>query len=415
VFCGLGLNILFGHSPNEKTGEVRERQSAMISVAKFDTDLFFLLLLPPIIFEAGYNMQRRKFFANLGAICCYAFIGTAVSAVIIAAFVYYAGQLGTFFGATAADDGFNGLESLIFGSLISATDPVTVLAIFGAMKADLDLYSLVFGESVLNDAVAIVLYRTLDEFNPAKCGDNCEVSMGTVTGAVGNFLVIFLGSTAIGVAIGLFSALLYKHTRLYEEEFEALEMVLLILFPYMSWMLAEAMKLSGIVSILFCGIIMAHYTTRNLHPKTEAFRCAPPQFTSGHIGARGVSTRPHGGRLRPAAGSSLRSSPSAANPSSSSTWDSLCSRSGPRQGIEAAFAASVSALYIFFAKRFLWAHGPLIHPSRRCLPGQYEQDWRHFPIIVVSIVGMLVSRIFNIVPNTALINWCPVPPPLQQP
>jgi hypothetical protein len=85
-------------------------------------------------------------------------------------------------------------------------------------------------------------------------------------------------------------------------EFEALEMVLTILFPYMSWMLAEAMKLSGIVSILFCGIAMAHYTTRNLHPKTQAFRCAPPQFTSGHIGARGVSTRPHGGPALTVAG-----------------------------------------------------------------------------------------------------------------
>ena len=74
-------------------------------------------------------------------------------------------------------------------------------------------------------------------------------------------------------------------------KFEALETVLLILFPYMSWMLAEAMKLSGIVSILFCVIIMAHYTTRNLYPKTQAFRCAPPQFNNGHIGACGVSTR----------------------------------------------------------------------------------------------------------------------------
>eukprot|EP01051_Picozoa_sp_SAG22_P015587 SAG22_NODE_2057_length_3067_cov_2.004043_2_plen_373_part_00 len=228
VLCGLVLNILYGTGATHGDGTIDQGEVAatkIVSVAKFDTNLFFLLLLPPIIFEAGYNMQRRKFFANIGAICCYAFIGTAVSAVIIAGFVYYAGKLGSFFAATAADDGFNGLESLIFGSLISATDPVTVLAIFGAMKADLNLYSLVFGESVLNDAVAIVLYRTLDEFNPSKCGDNCEVTMSTVWGAVANFLAIFLGSTSIGVATGLASALLYKHTKLYEEEFEALEMV----------------------------------------------------------------------------------------------------------------------------------------------------------------------------------------------
>ena len=51
------------------------------------------------------------------------------------------------------------IPSLLFGSLISATDPVTVLAIFHDLHVDHDLYSLVFGESVMNDAVAIVLYR----------------------------------------------------------------------------------------------------------------------------------------------------------------------------------------------------------------------------------------------------------------
>ena len=51
------------------------------------------------------------------------------------------------------------IPSLLFGSLISATDPVTVLAIFHDLHVDFDLYSLVFGESVMNDAVAIVLFR----------------------------------------------------------------------------------------------------------------------------------------------------------------------------------------------------------------------------------------------------------------
>ena len=51
------------------------------------------------------------------------------------------------------------IPSLLFGALISATDPVTVLAVFHDLRVDFDLYSLVFGESVLNDAVAIVLYR----------------------------------------------------------------------------------------------------------------------------------------------------------------------------------------------------------------------------------------------------------------
>lgn len=59
---------------------------------------------------------------------------------------------------------FNLLHGLLFGSLISATDPVTVLAIFHDLHVDVDLYALVFGESVMNDAVAIVLYKSIDQF-----------------------------------------------------------------------------------------------------------------------------------------------------------------------------------------------------------------------------------------------------------
>lgn len=49
------------------------------------------------------------------------------------------------------------IEALSFGSLISATDPVSTLALFSSMNADADLYAIVFGESVLNDAVSIIL------------------------------------------------------------------------------------------------------------------------------------------------------------------------------------------------------------------------------------------------------------------
>lgn len=51
------------------------------------------------------------------------------------------------------------LDCLLFGSIISATDPVTILAIFGEQNLDLSLYSLIFGESVLNDAVSLILVQ----------------------------------------------------------------------------------------------------------------------------------------------------------------------------------------------------------------------------------------------------------------
>ena len=59
---------------------------------------------------------------------------------------------------------FSWTDSLHFGAMISATDPVTVLALFNDLHVDVNLYALVFGESVLNDAVAMVMTRTLEDY-----------------------------------------------------------------------------------------------------------------------------------------------------------------------------------------------------------------------------------------------------------
>jgi NhaP-type Na+/H+ or K+/H+ antiporter len=120
----------------------------------FTPHFFFLLLLPPIVFEGGYNMRRQKFFANFAAISVLGVLGTLVSAAVVGALLYLLARGGVIFELSL-------VECLLFGSLISATDPVAVLAVFQGKKVDDDLYSILLGESILNDAVAIVLFETL--------------------------------------------------------------------------------------------------------------------------------------------------------------------------------------------------------------------------------------------------------------
>ena len=298
--AGWGVELIAGGGSGTRT--------ALERVARFDGEFFFRFLLPPIIFESGYNMQRRKFFQNLGAICIFAFIGTTVSAAVVGWLVWASGA-----AATATGTGLSGVEALAFGALISATDPVTVLAVFGSAGANHDLHALVFGESVLNDAVAIVLYRSLEQFSPANCGEGasggaCEASAQTILAAIGSAAWIFSGSVSIGGALASGSSLLHKYLRLRNsgQAHFVVETVLLLMVPYAAWMLAEASSLSGIVAILFCGaeilivtdlpkaafdqrvsperlsevffpfsgIGMAHYTTLNLHPETLTFRYA---------------------------------------------------------------------------------------------------------------------------------------------
>ena len=160
----------------------------------FSPTMFFFVLLPPIIFESGYCMHKGNFFENIGSICVFAIFGTAICAFVMGAGIYLFGQLGLSYEFTAK-------QAFAFGSLVSAVDPVATLAIFNALEIDQVLYMLVFGESILNDAVAIVLTNTVMELDASN-------SVIQVIGfVVGRFFLMFFASAFIGVLFGLLSAL----------------------------------------------------------------------------------------------------------------------------------------------------------------------------------------------------------------
>ena len=89
--------------------------------------------------------------------------------------------------------------------MISATDPVSVLAIFKEMDADVNLYAIVFGESIFNDAIGIVMYETV-----LKMGDGEKSIAEEVTAAAGNFFAIFIGSIILGTVFALIIAYMLK-------------------------------------------------------------------------------------------------------------------------------------------------------------------------------------------------------------
>eukprot|EP00299_Pterocystis_sp_00344_P002109 c1211_g1_i1.p1 GENE.c1211_g1_i1~~c1211_g1_i1.p1 ORF type:complete len:544 (-),score=108.78 c1211_g1_i1:219-1850(-) len=220
-------------------------------IIKFDKEFFFVWLLPPIIFEAGYNMNRKAFFDNIVPTILYAFLGTFVSTMIIGGIVYGAGEAGICFNLGL-------LPSFVFGALVSATDPVTVLAVFQSLGVNVNLFSMVFGESVLNDAVALVLYRTVLGFK------DTAFNAASVAAAIGMFSKIFVLSFVIGVVLGMACAYVFKKLDLRHHEHRYMEACLTVVFPWASYFLAETLGLSGIVAILFAGITMSYYAFENL-------------------------------------------------------------------------------------------------------------------------------------------------------
>lgn len=224
----------------------------------FHEEFFFMFLLPPIIFQSGFSLAPKPFFSNFGAIITFAIFGTFIASIVTGILVYLGGMMLLMYKLPL-------VECMMFGALISATDPVTVLSIFQELGTDINLYALVFGESVLNDAMAISLYRAMSSVrsHPSSFGNLFSILL--------NFLETFLGSMASGVGVGFISALLFKYAGLAVENLHNLESCLFVLFPYFSYMLAEGSGLSGIVSILFTGIVMKHYSYTNLSEKSQVF------------------------------------------------------------------------------------------------------------------------------------------------
>uniref|UniRef100_A0A8C5BML2 Sodium/hydrogen exchanger n=1 Tax=Gadus morhua TaxID=8049 RepID=A0A8C5BML2_GADMO len=241
-------------------GEINSReinnveQNDMLRKVTFDPEVFFNILLPPIIFHAGYSLKKRHFFRNLGSIITYAFLGTAISCFVIGNLMYGVVKLMQMVGQLS--EKFYYTDCLFFGAILSATDPVTVLAIFTELHVDVDLYALLFGESVMNDAVAIVLSSSIMAYQPS--GANTHMfDAAAFFKSVGVFLGIFSGSFAMGAVTGVVT-----FTKLHC--FPLLETALFFLMSWSTFLLAEACGFTGVVAVLFCGITQAHYTYNNL-------------------------------------------------------------------------------------------------------------------------------------------------------
>ena len=159
-------------------------------------------MVPPIIFEAAISIDKRSFNRHVVPILIYAVGGTLLATVLTAAVV----RKGTSIMAGWCTP-IPFVEALTFGALISSIDPIAVLSVLSNMgMTDTDtIYVVIFGESLLNDGVAIVLFQTLVHF----LDESLVIDSEAVTAAAIHFLVVALGSFLIGVASGILSTVYF--------------------------------------------------------------------------------------------------------------------------------------------------------------------------------------------------------------
>ena len=230
----------------------------------FDVKFFFLVLLPPVVFEAGYTLHPGTYFGNADAIATFAFLGSFMNTFIVGGLMYLSGSFGLSYR-------WDPISSLLFGSLITSTDPVTVLSVFHDIgNVDADLNAMILGESVLNDAVCIVLYEMFSKqvtLSREKSDYAQEMELSDlILESVKGFVLTFGTSMTIGIVVGMGSALLIKYVSVTSEHEDGwvFDTALVFLFPYLAYSISESMEMSGIVSVLFCGIVMGRYTRQNL-------------------------------------------------------------------------------------------------------------------------------------------------------
>ncbi|XP_046968693.1 sodium/hydrogen exchanger 3 isoform X6 [Vanessa cardui] len=227
-----------------------------VHVQPLTPDTFFLYMLPPIILDAGYFMPNRLFFDHLGTILLFAVVGTVFNTLTIGASLWACGQTGMFGCTTPL------LDMLLFGALISAVDPVAVLAVFEEIHVDEVLYIVVFGESLLNDAVTVVLYHMFEAYT--EMGASRLMYTDFLAGFA-SFLVVALGGTCIGVIWGFGTGLVTRFTN----EVRVIEPIFIFVMAYLAYLNAEMFHMSGILAITFCGITMKNYVEGNISHKSH--------------------------------------------------------------------------------------------------------------------------------------------------
>ncbi|GAV01630.1 hypothetical protein RvY_12313 [Ramazzottius varieornatus] len=223
----------------------------------FNAHVFFLYLLPAIMLDSAYSLHDREFINNLATILMHAIIGTLFNTFAIGVSLWGL-SAGGMLGSSVS---LGIVEVLVFSSLISAVDPVAVLAIFQEIGVNAMLYFLLFGEALLNDAVSVVLYQTLIIFNTQE--DN--ITSGDIGMGIAKFLVVNIGGFLVGLICGLLTAVITKHSG----KVRVAEPLTMLVMAYAAYIVSDLLYFSGIIGIITCGLLQWQYAVHNISFKSR--------------------------------------------------------------------------------------------------------------------------------------------------
>jgi CPA1 family monovalent cation:H+ antiporter len=222
--------------------------SELVVFAGIDTGLradnfqsiIFYVFIPVLVFASAYNMDKQVLKKNIIVILFLAIIAMLLTCGITAALLFY---------GIAHETGFPWLAALITGAILAATDPVAVVAQLREMKAPKRISVLLEGESLFNDASAIVLFGLFLSMAVASDLVSSANTLYSISDVIIQFLSIFVGGALTGLAVGLSFGFVQKKVRQV-----LLKGVMSLVVAYGSYLLAEHFMVSGVMSTLFAAL-----------------------------------------------------------------------------------------------------------------------------------------------------------------
>ncbi len=206
-------------------------------------ELVLSLFLPPLVFEAAFHLQMRDLRVDAWPIAVMAVPGVVIGTVLVGWLLALAGVLPL-------------PVALLFGALISATDPVAVVALFKALGAPRRLSTLMEGESLFNDGTAIVVFQIMTALV-------LESTLDPLAGLV-QFLQVAVGGIIIGLAFGYVVAAIMEHIDDY-----LIETTLTTVLAYGAYLAAEQIHVSGVLAVVAAGLMNGNLGPRGMSPSTR--------------------------------------------------------------------------------------------------------------------------------------------------
>jgi len=244
VLTTLARNLLLPYPILLVLGGIALSAIPRVPVLRLDPDLVFLVFLPPILWSAAYFTSLRDFRANLRSITFLAVgLVIATTAAVAAA-------------ARWVIPGMGWPEALALGAIVSPTDAVAATAIGRRLNIPRRVLVILEGESLVNDATALVLFRA--------------AVAAAVTGAFSftDGLALFVLASIGGVAVGLaVSELARRALSLTEDSFT--EVLVTLLAPYACWIAAEHLHVSAVLACVAGGLYLRQHLSEAVAPVTR--------------------------------------------------------------------------------------------------------------------------------------------------